>query len=415
MEVRGTVVYQIDDSLIVTTQYILKMREISFFTGLILLLLSISGNANAQTDMHKDSLSKQQEKIITIAAFAAKCDLNKLKPELVAGLEAGLTVNEIKEVLVQLYAYSGFPRSLRGLQTFMSVLDERKAKGINDTWGREASPITDTRDKYERGKEILAKLSGTAPQKGRALTGYAALSPEIDTFLKEHLFADIFERDVLTYAQREMVTVSVLITIGGVEPMLSSHMNLCLNVGISPEQLKRLITVIEVNVDETNANSAKVVLNELIQSKGLPIDKMQHNSTDNNASDRIFPKGVKITNKNFTGVVWLSMLSANDSVFKDPIANVTFEPGARNSWHKHPGGQILLVTAGIGYYQERGKPAQVLHKGDVVKIQPNIEHWHGAIANSSFAHLAITPMSKGETIWLNPVSDEDYKKLEVSK
>jgi len=139
----------------------MKMREISFFTGVIMLLLSISCNANAQIDMHKDLLSKQQEKIITIAAFAAKGELNKLKPELAAGLEAGLTVNEIKEVLVHLYAYSGFPRSLRGLQTLMSVLDERKAKGINDNWGRKASPITDTRDKYERGKEILAKLSGT--------------------------------------------------------------------------------------------------------------------------------------------------------------------------------------------------------------------------------------------------------------
>jgi len=378
-------------------------------------LLSISCNANAQIDMHKDLLSKQQEKIITIAAFAAKGDLNKLKPELVAGLETGLTVNEIKEVLVQLYAYCGFPRSLRGLQTFMSLLDERKAKGINDKWGREASPIIDPRDKYERGKEILSKLSGINFPKGTPKTGYAAFSPEIDTFLKEHLFADIFERDVLTYAQREMVTVSVLIAIGDVEPMLFSHMTLCLNVGISTEQLKQLVSVIEENVDKKNAESANVVLNGLIQSKGLHVGKMQYDLIDSNVIDPIFPKGVQISNKHFTGVVWLAMLSSNDSIFKDPIANVTFEPGVRNSWHKHPGGQILLVTAGTGYYQERGKPVQVLHKGDVVKIQPNVEHWHGATANSSFAHLAITPMDKGETIWLEPVSDEDYKNLEISK
>ena len=267
-----------------------------------MLLLSISGNVNAQTDMHKDSLSKQQEKIITIAAFAAKGDLNKLKPELVAGLEGGLTVNEIKEVLVHLYAYSGFPRSLRGLQTLMSVLDERKAKGINDNWGRKASPITDTRDKYERGKEVLAKLSGTAPPKGRPQTGYAAFSPEIETFLKEHLFADIFERDVLTYAQRELVTVSVLISIGNAEPMLASHMNLCLNVGISAEQLKHLIAIIEVNVNKNDADSAKVVFNELIKSKGLHVEKMQIGSNDNNAADRIFPKAVMIKNDYFSGI-----------------------------------------------------------------------------------------------------------------
>lgn len=240
------------------------MKKISLFI-IITLLLAISGNINAQDDM----LSKKQEKIVTISAFTARGELNKLKPELVAGLEAGLTVNEIKEVLVHLYAYSGFPRSLRGLQTFMAVLDERKDAGINDNWGREASPVTDTRDKYERGKEILAELSGVTPPEGRATAGYAGFSPEIETFLKEHLFADIFERDVLSYAQREMVTVSVLMGIGGVEPMLNSHMNLSLNVGITPEQLRQMINIIDVNVSKENADAAKNVLDELLQKRGI--------------------------------------------------------------------------------------------------------------------------------------------------
>lgn len=244
------------------------MKKISLYTAIIILLLGISGNINAQDNM----LSKKQEKIVTISAFTARGELDKLKPELVAGLEAGLTVNEIKEVLVHLYAYSGFPRSLRGLQTFMTVLDERKAAGINDNYGREASLITDTRDKYERGKEILSELQGITPPKGRATAGYAGFSPEIETFLKEHLFADIFERDVLTYAQREMVTVSVLMGLGGVEPMLNSHMNLSLNVGITPAQLQQMINIIEVNVSKENAGAAKEVLKELLQRKGLSIE-----------------------------------------------------------------------------------------------------------------------------------------------
>lgn len=244
------------------------MKRISLYIGIIMLLLVVSGNVNAQDNM----LSKKQEKIITISAFAARGELEKLKPELSAGLDAGLTVNEIKEVLVHLYAYCGFPRSLRGLQTFMAVLDARKVVGINDTWGREASPITDTRDKYERGKDILAKLSGVIPPEGRLTTGYAAFSPEIETFLKEHLFADIFERDVLTYAEREMVTVSVLTALGTLEPMLNSHMNLSLNVGITPEQLSQLINVIEVNVGKKEADTATSVLNEVLQSKGLTAD-----------------------------------------------------------------------------------------------------------------------------------------------
>ncbi|NDV94503.1 hypothetical protein D0T84_06150 [Dysgonomonas sp. 521] len=243
------------------------MKKISLCIATITLLLGMSGNINAQ-----DMLSKKQEKIVTISAFTARGDLDKLKPELAAGLEAGLTVNEIKEILVHLYAYSGFPRSLRGLQTFMSVLDERKAAGVSDNWGREASPITDTRDKYERGKEILAELSGVTPPEGRATAGYAGFSPEIETFLKEHLFADIFERDVLTYSEREMVTVSVLMGIGGVEPMLNSHMNLSLNVGITPAQLKQMVNTIEVNVSKENAEAANVVLNELLQRKGLSVE-----------------------------------------------------------------------------------------------------------------------------------------------
>jgi alkylhydroperoxidase/carboxymuconolactone decarboxylase family protein YurZ len=230
------------------------------------LLLGISGNINAQDNM----LSKKQEKIITISAFAATGELDRLKPELVAGLEAGLTVNEIKEVLVHLYAYCGFPRSLRGLQTFMSVLDGRKAAGIADNRGREATPVTDTRNKYERGKEILAKLSGVTPPEGRATAGYAGFSPEIETFLKEHLFADIFERDVLTYAQREMVTVAVLMSIGGVEPMLSSHINLALNTGVTPAQLQQIADIVKVNLGSKQGDTAQAVLNETLKQKGLP-------------------------------------------------------------------------------------------------------------------------------------------------
>ena len=114
------------------------MKKITFYIGIITLLLVISGSINAQENM----LDKKQEKIVTIYSFAARGELEKLKPELVAGLESGLTVNEIKEILVHLYAYAGFPRSLRGLQTLRAGLDERKDAETTYKWGREASPIT---------------------------------------------------------------------------------------------------------------------------------------------------------------------------------------------------------------------------------------------------------------------------------
>lgn len=211
------------------------------------------------------TLSPREQNIIAIAALTAKGDLSKLKTELNAGLEAGLTVNQIKEVIVHLYAYCGFPRSIRGLQTFMEVLNERKAKGINDVFGAEASPIQEDRSKYERGKEILGKLTGT-PQDGPK-TGYSAFAPEIDIFLKEHLFADIFERDVLTYSERELVTISVLSSIGGVEPMLRAHLTICLNVALSPEQLKQFVNIIKSTVGKKEAKAAQKILDEVLNNR----------------------------------------------------------------------------------------------------------------------------------------------------
>lgn len=131
----------------------------------------------------------------------------------------------------------------------------------------------------------------------------------------------------------------------------------------------------------------------------------------------VFPKGQKIageniTNDYFTGTAWLHVLVPPDSTFNCPIFNVTFEPGARNNWHRHPGGQVLLVTGGRGYYQEEGKKAQLIRKGDVVRIPPDVKHWHGAAPDHWLAHLATsTNVQKGDVAWLEEVRDEEYAKL----
>lgn len=126
----------------------------------------------------------------------------------------------------------------------------------------------------------------------------------------------------------------------------------------------------------------------------------------------IFPKGQKIANDNFTGTVWLNMIVPGDTVFNTSAGSVTFEPGARTKWHYHPGGQILLITKGSGLYQEKGKPVEVIKKGDVVKCPPNVEHWHGATPNDTMTHIAIgTNPDKGNVVWLQPVTDEEYNIL----
>ena len=124
-----------------------------------------------------------------------------------------------------------------------------------------------------------------------------------------------------------------------------------------------------------------------------------------------FAKGeINPYNKFFTGTTHLQRLVERDDIWNSSIANVTFDAGARTNWHKHSGGQILLVTAGEGRYQEKDKEIQILKAGDVVKIPPNVEHWHGTAPDSEFAHISIEPnIPNNETTWLEPVTDEQYK------
>ncbi len=214
------------------------------------------------------SLNPVQQSLVSIAALTAKGDLTKLKKALHDGLNSGLTINQTKEALIHLYAYCGFPRSIRGIQTFMEVLEDRKNKGIADKLGREASPITTTSPKYQRGKQVLEKLSGA--KQPVTLSGYNAFAPTIDSFLKEHLFADIFERDVLSYAERELVTIAVISSIGNAEPMLRSHLTICLHNGITSGQLKEFITIMDTTIGKTAAAAADKVLNEVLNRRNQP-------------------------------------------------------------------------------------------------------------------------------------------------
>jgi alkylhydroperoxidase/carboxymuconolactone decarboxylase family protein YurZ len=218
---------------------------------------------NGQTSMNNNqTLNAKEQSIVTISAFTAKGDLEQLRGALNKGLDAGLTVNEIKEVLVQMYAYCGFPRSLNGINALMSVVEERKKRGIKDETGREATPITDTADKYERGRKTLETLTGQ-PQ-SRPAKGFGEFSPTIDRFLKEHLFADIFDSDVLNYRQRELATVSALAAMPGVEPQLASHLSMGMNTGLTESGLKHAFDLIEKNISREQAEIARKSLAKII-------------------------------------------------------------------------------------------------------------------------------------------------------
>ena len=145
----------------------------------------------------------------------------------------------------------------------------------------------------------------------------------------------------------------------------------------------------------------KILLIMILISAALSINAVAQTSP-------IFPKGEKSPNVNHVGNVWLSELNAPDSVFSYGTAVAIFDPGARLNWHSHPGGQILIFTDGVGYYQEKGKAKQTVRKGEVIKCLPGVEHWHGATPESGVTYIATSPAQKGKTIWLQKVTDAEY-------
>ena len=203
------------------------------------------------------SLNEKQQSIVTIATFTASGDLERLKKSLTEGLDAGLTINEIKEILIQLYAHTGFPRSLNAINTFMAVLEIRRSQGIDDAVGQEPHPLPTNKSKSELGTEIQIALLGS-PETSPALT----FVPAMDAFVKEHLFADIWGRDNLDFHSRELVTIAALANLGGVNLQLRRHLNVGLNTGLTPALLTDVITVIASKVGKAEAENLREMLAE---------------------------------------------------------------------------------------------------------------------------------------------------------
>jgi len=229
----------------------------------IMLLISVFGFTSALGAEEKGLNQKQQE-IVRISAFTASGDLENLRFSLNDGLYAGLTVNEIKEILVHTYAYCGFPRSLNGIGVFMNVLSEREGKGIKDEIGRDITPIPSSRNSIEFGTEVQTKLAG-APVQG----GMYDFAPAVDEFLKGHLFGDLFGRDILDFQTREIVTIAALGNMSGVNPQLAAHFNLGMNAGLTEEQINGIINVFDKRIGKEQGKNAREIFDEVIKNRNI--------------------------------------------------------------------------------------------------------------------------------------------------
>lgn len=315
------------------------------------------------------TLTERQKGLAACACLMAQGDLARLEPAVKTALDNGVTINELKETFSQLYAYTGFPRSLNALGVLGKVLQDHPEAHWQEgkPWIRPAE-WDDARKAYELGVKNQTQLSG--------LPFNYDFCPQDDYYLKSHLFGDIFAGDQLTPADREIATVAALSGLEGVAPQLAAHKRGAVNMGNS-QQL----------VDELCA---------WLDSEGYTL----HSA---------WPKGNPNTAyaKYFVGNSYLADMGGG-------VHNVTFEPGCRNHWHiHHKAVQMLVCVSGRGWYQEWGKKAVEMTPGTVIAVPAEVKHWHGAAKDSWFQHLAYNKdvQEGASNEWLEPVSDEQYSQL----
>ncbi len=241
----------------------------------IALAVAASSIECVANDNIMNTLNTRQQDIVTVAAFEARGDMDGLADAIGNALDNGIDISSLKEVFTQLYAYTGFPRSLNALGTLQSVISKRSERGICDNPGREASPLPADYNALSKGTEVQTRLCGGTH------FNYAFDAAE-DYYLKAHLFGDIFERDILTFAEREMATIGALSALEGCASQLKAHVSGTRNMGVTDDQLHAIPAVLAAKVGTTEswhaAQAVAAVFGEEF-NQGRPVD------------NQIFPTG----------------------------------------------------------------------------------------------------------------------------
>ena len=369
----------------------MKKGVLTFATVLV---IASCGSRTSTPDKDMNTLTFNQRQAACMAAIAcneSKADYVALAEAIDTGLDAGLTVSQVKEALSQLYAYTGFPRSLNALGTMQRVLEQRQADGKTTREGEDASPMTVGYDALQQGTGIQTKLSGRPFD--------YAFCPAEDYYLKAHLFGDIFARDNLSHADRELITVSALSGLENVMPQLQSHVRGALNMGVTQEQLRSIPVALKNAGLLSEASRAEAAIAAAVDGEAKAFTPSEWPLGEPNTLYAPY----------FTGNSYLAVLDPGTG-----LCNVTFEPGCRNNWHIHHGAvQMLICVSGHGWYQEWGKEAVPLTPGTVIAIPEGVKHWHGAASDSWFQHLTYHAHAKpgNSTEWLEAVDDTLYGQL----
>ena len=350
-------------------------------------------------------VEKREAELIRLVSLTVQQSNALLQEEVATALAKGLSPEEILEAIYQCAPYSGFPRTVDAVEIARSVF---KAKNVKVDESR-ATVNAETR--LQAGADAQGMLF--TPAYAEAAKAGKQNMPTIQYFLSSNCFGDYYTRKGLDLNTRELLTMAILVNLG-TEPQLKAHIGANLKIRTAEYVEQAIYNCLPYCGYPRTLNALRLLKEAAAEATATKDNKIM----DQAAFDKqnVFGKGDPNVNyaKYFIGNSYLKAITDRESGF--PMANVTFEPGTRNNWHIHHakkgGGQVLIVTAGSGWYQLEGKPAVSLNPGDAVVIPANVKHWHGAKKDSWFSHIAFEAPGEGmSNEWLEPVTDEEYNKL----
>ena len=353
-------------------------------------------------------VEKREAELIRLVSLTVQQSNALLQEEVATALAKGLSPEEILEAIYQCAPYSGFPRAVDAVEIARGVF---KAKNVKVD---EARATVNAETRLQAGADAQGTLF--TPAYAEAAKAGKQNMPTIQYFLSSNCFGDYYTRKGLDLNTRELLTMAILVNLG-TEPQLKAHIGANLKIRTA-EYVEQAIYNCLPYCGYPRTLNALRLLNEAATEMAAAEATKDNKIMDQATFDKqnVFGKGDLNVNyaKYFIGNSYLKQITSAEDGFR--MSNVTFEPGTRNNWHVHHakkgGGQVLIVTAGSGWYQLEGKPAVSLNPGDAVVIPANVKHWHGAKKDSWFSHIAFEAPGEGmSNEWLEPVTDEEYNKL----
>lgn len=337
----------------------------------------------------RPELSPRDRSIVTISALIATGKTAQLTGHLGRGLTNGIKPTEVAGIVTHLALYTGWPNAVSALNVIEPVFAERKIdasvlRSVSET--RAPLPASEP----ARAAMVNAQMAPTAPK-------FAQLTNDV-------IFGDLWRRTDLSPRDRSLVTIAALAASGDDGP-LAFHVRLALENGLTRQEIAEALTHLAFYAGWPKASVAIGVATKVV-------------ADDSGTADAAAPAVQLVAPgknpsagpaSNFTGAVSVTSPFKATGDARLGGATVTFQPGARSNWHKHPLGQLLIVTAGSGWVQAEGEPVRAMKAGDVVWTGPGVKHWHGATDTSAMTHVAVAEALAGQSVtWLEPVNDDQY-------